>query len=132
MVDRRVRSDSLAPYLSSQAVAHVPIRATAAYEEEIAMRQYLIALSALTVVAGAPAAAQDFAVKYSDLNLQSAKGQKELERRIDKAAREYCGLDAPRSGTRMHSQGTRDCYRDARAAARQEMAALLDKSQLGG
>lgn len=96
------------------------------------MRQYLIALSALAVVAGTPAAAKDFTVKYSDLNLKSAKGQKELERRIDEAARDYCGVDNRRVGTRMRSQGTRDCYKDARAAAREEMALLLDKSQLGG
>ena len=96
------------------------------------MRQYLIALSALAIVAGTPVAAKDFTVKYSDLNLKSAKGQKELERRIDEAARDYCGVDSRRVGTRMRSQGTRQCYKDARAAARDEMALLIDKSQLGG
>ena len=96
------------------------------------MRQYLIALSALAVVAGTPVAAKDFVVKYADLNLKSPKGQKELERRIDEAARDYCGVDSRRVGTRMRSQGTRECYRDARAAAREEMALLLGKTQLGG
>jgi len=96
------------------------------------MRQYLIALSALAVAAGSPVAAKDFVVKYSDLNLASVKGQKELERRIDEAARSYCGLDTHQTGTRMRSQSTLNCYRDARAAARQEMAVLIDKSQLGG
>ena len=53
-------------------------------------------------------------------------------RRIDEAARDYCGVDSRRVGTRMRSQGTRQCYKDARAAARDEMALLIDKSQFGG
>jgi UrcA family protein len=96
------------------------------------MRQYLIALSALVVAAGSPVAAEDFVVKHADLDLASAKGQKELERRIDLAARTYCGLDAQKTGTRVRPQGARECYRDARAAAREQMAMLVEKSQLGG
>jgi UrcA family protein len=96
------------------------------------MRQYLIALSALAVVAGTPVAAKDFTVKYSDLNLKTEKGQKVLERRIDQAAREYCGVDTSRTGSRMISQSTRECYQAARDAAREQMALLVDNSQLGG
>jgi UrcA family protein len=101
-------------------------------QEDTIMRHYLIALSAFAIVAGTPLAAKDFTVQYSDLNLKSDKGQKELQRRIDKAAREYCGVDSRRVGSRMRSQGTRDCYKDARTAAREEMALLIGKSQLGG
>lgn len=96
------------------------------------MRQYLIALSAVAVAAGTPLAAKDFTVEHSDLNLQTAKGQKELERRIDSSAREYCGVDSRRVGSRMRSQGTRDCYKDARTAAREQMSLLIAKGQLGG
>ena len=131
MVDPQVRTAIDASYLWAQAVAYVPHGATAANGEDITMRQYLIALSALAVVAGTPVAAKDFTVKYSDLNLKSEQGQKALERRIDEAARDYCGVDTARTGSRLMSQGTRECYQDARNAAREEMA-LLDKSQLGG
>jgi UrcA family protein len=96
------------------------------------MRQYLIAVSALAVVAGTPAAARDFVVKYDDLNLQTAKGQKELERRIDRSAREYCGLDRQHVGTRIAQKSARNCFSDARTAAREEMAGLIGKDGLGG
>jgi UrcA family protein len=96
------------------------------------MRQYLIALSAFAVVAGTPVAARDFVVKYDDLNLQSAQGQKELERRIDKSAREYCGLDRQHVGTRIPQKSARNCFASARTAAREQMNTLLGKSQLGG
>lgn len=96
------------------------------------MRKYLIALSAIAVVATTPAAAKDLSVNYQDLNLRSDKGQKELQRRIDVAAREYCGIDSRRVGTRVRSQGMRNCYHDARNAAREQMDALITRNQLGG
>ena len=96
------------------------------------MRQYLIALSAIAVLATTPVAARDLSVNYNDLNLRSDKGQKELQRRIDVAAREYCGIDSRRVGTRVRSNGMRACYHDARNAARQEMDALIARNQLGG
>ena len=37
-------------------------------------------------------------VQYSDLNLATPEGQKALERRIDKAAKQVCGADEARTG----------------------------------
>ena len=96
------------------------------------MRQYLIALSALAVVAASPLAAKDFTVNYADLNLKSEQGQKALERRIDKAARDFCGVGVGQTGSRVVPQGTRQCYQDARNAARQQIGQLVEQSQLGG
>ena len=96
------------------------------------MRHYLIALTAFAVVAGTPVAARDFVVKYDDLNLQTAQGKKQLERRIDKAAREYCGLDAQHVGTRIPQKSARNCFSSARTAAREQLDAMVGKSQLGG
>ena len=95
------------------------------------MRQYFIALSAVAIVAATPVAARDFKVVYSDLDLQTASGQKQLSHRIDKSAREYCDLSTE-TGSRIPRQGARECYVSARAAAREQMKALVEKSQLGG
>ncbi len=96
------------------------------------MRHHLIVLSALAVVVATPLAAEDFKVRYSDLDLQTAKGQKALDRRIDKAAREYCGTQEPVTGSRIIQQSAHDCYQDAVAAAREQVAALQSKTRLGG
>ena len=95
------------------------------------MRHYLIALSAVAVAAAAPVAAEDFTVKYSDLNLATAKGQQQLDRRISAAAREYCDVEA-RTGSRIIAHAARECYEDTVAAAREQIAALESKNQRGG
>jgi UrcA family protein len=102
------------------------------------MRQYLVALSALAAVAGAPLAAEDFAtkesftVKYSDLDLNTEKGQKALERRITKAARDFCGVGISDTGSHIDSQSARQCFEQTRSAARAHVARLVEKSELGG
>jgi UrcA family protein len=116
----------------AQAVALVPIEQPPPYEEESTMRQYLIALSAFAVVAASPVVARDFTVNYADLNLKSEQGQRALERRIDKAARDYCGVGVGQTGSRVISHSTRQCYQDARNAARQQIGELVEQSQLGG
>lgn len=96
------------------------------------MRTTLIALSALALVAGAPAAAKDFVVVHKDLDLSTAKGQKTLDQRIDAAAREYCGVDVQLTGSRIKGAGTKECFLSARNAARQQMATLIEQAQRGG
>lgn len=65
------------------------------------MNKAFAAIAALGLFAtSAPAVAQegaDVTVTYDDLDLDSAKGQKELDRRIEKAARQVCGLDRQRT-----------------------------------
>ena len=96
------------------------------------MRTTLIALSALALVAGAPAAAKDFVVAYKDLDLSTAKGQKTLDKRIDAAARVYCGMDVQMTGSRTKGRGAGECFASARDAAREQMASLIEKAQRGG
>lgn len=96
------------------------------------MRMNLIAFAALALGAAAPAIANDFVVKHSDLDLAAAKDQKILERRIDAAAREYCSTDAIQTGTRIKSTSASKCYQDARNAARERMATLVAEAQRGG
>lgn len=64
---------------------------------------------ATAFVVAAPASAEQIAVPYSDLNLASEKGRNLLERRIDRAAREVCGVDEAITGTRSRPQDRLDC-----------------------
>lgn len=105
------------------------------------MKSAYIALAAIgstlaLTAAAAPALAQssgaDMVVEYSDLNLATEKGQKVLERRIDKAAKEFCGVDRGTTGTRVRDPKKMACYKQARTLATQQMAKLLDDKRLGG
>jgi UrcA family protein len=96
------------------------------------MRSPLIALAAMTMIASVPAAAEEPVVRYNDLNLASPSGQKALDRRIDAAARSYCGIDDQQTGSRIKRNGAQ-CFREARAAAREQMATLIEnKASKGG
>ncbi|TCJ41119.1 UrcA family protein [Parafrankia sp. BMG5.11] len=100
------------------------------------MRKNLIGLAAASLAIATPAMAKDFVVQHDDLNLATAKGQKMLDRRIDAAARDYCGMNQVQVGTRIRSAGKTVCYNDARNAAREQMASLVAQqtrqTQLGG
>ena len=96
------------------------------------MRIQLIAFAALALGAAAPALANDFVVKHNDLDLSTPKGQKALQGRIDAAARKYCAMDEIRTGSRTRAENSSACYQQARAAAREQMASLIAKAQLGG
>ena len=91
--------------------------------------------SALALMGAVPAAAQsnrDMVIVHSDLNLNSPTGQKTLKRRIDKAAREFCGMDRQLTGSRVRANQDTECYRQAKALATQQMAKLVDDARLGG
>lgn len=92
------------------------------------MRKQLIALSTLALIVGMPLAAQDLVIQYGDLHLESEKGRKSLERRIDAAARDFCGMDAQRTGSRIRSAGSSACYSDARKIAREQMAGIVSRA----
>lgn len=92
------------------------------------------ALLGLTLTA-APAFAKDVQVRYADLNLATAEGQKTLEQRINRAAREACDYSEYTTGTRLPSQTALACYRKARDSAKTMMADRIEAaqgSQLGG
>lgn len=55
---------------------------------------------ALALSSASAAFAQETTLRYTDLDLSSAAGQAELERRIENAARQVCKAEAP-TGTRI-------------------------------
>lgn len=96
-----------------------------------------IATAALVGLAltATPSLAKNVEVRYADLNLATVEGQKVLEQRIDRAARDACGYGGSVTGTRIPSSQARACYREALDSAKTAMAAKIEAaqdSQLGG
>src|SRR3546814_8029214 len=82
-----------------------------------------------------PAFAKDVQVRYADLNLATVEGQKTLEQRIDRAARDACNYGQHITGTRVPSRAASTCYREALESAKTMMADKIEAaqgSQLGG
>ncbi|MEM9500258.1 MAG: UrcA family protein [Pseudomonadota bacterium] len=75
---------------------------------------------------------QSLDVSFAGLDLSTAEGQKALEKRIETAARKLCGVDAVRTGTRMKSQSSVTCYKEAVASAKRQVAAAVADQQRGG
>lgn len=82
-----------------------------------------------TAATAAPVLAKDVTVRYGDLDLATAKGQADLSRRINRAAKSACDFH---SEPRIPSLEAVKCYRQARAKAGTEMAAIVEESRLGG
>lgn len=94
----------------------------------------LAAAATLAVPAVASAATKETTttgVHYKDLDLASAGGQKELERRIDKAARSVCGMDENVVGSRISARDSRECYRTARQQLGEQVSRLVKDSAAG-
>jgi UrcA family protein len=92
-----------------------------------------LAAAALAVPAiAADGAGSTVSVRYNDLNLATKAGQEELDRRLERAARNVCGLDAVRTGTRLPSAEARRCYREARATLDKQFASLVRYDARGG
>lgn len=71
-------------------------------------------------------------VKLSDIDLDTAKGQRTLERRLEKAVRTVCRAKSPNTGTRLLSQDAKACLAKARSDAKRQMAAMISNQQRGG
>lgn len=71
-------------------------------------------------------------VGYADLNLETAEGQKSLDRRIDQAVREVCGYDEAPIGTRIVSHSVRACMTKAKASASERVSAIMRREARGG
>ena len=102
------------------------------------MKTLVLSLAAIAAAAATPAAAAGStdtvtaSVRYDDLRLGTAQGQKQLERRLNNAARKVCGMNEQRSGTRIRPAAEAQCYRQAKAKAMRQHALLVDAHRLGG
>lgn len=101
------------------------------------MKTPLLAFAtAATLMAGTPALAQqsgqDLVVSYADLDLSTKAGQRTLDKRIDAAAKKFCGVGEQTTGTRLRSPMATKCYREAKRLATQEFAAIVADAGRGG
>lgn len=96
-------------------------------------RPLILAAAAAAALAATPSvAAPSMEVQYKDLDLASERGQKILERRIDTAARQVCGVGEIRTGTIVPSATARKCYKQALADINERFAMVVDKARKGG
>lgn len=82
-------------------------------------------------LAAQPVLAETVMVPYHDLDLATDSGIKELDRRIDNAAKQICGFSDLRTGSRLVTREARTCYKDARKQIEQKIAALAEKKVAG-
>lgn len=71
-------------------------------------------------------------VSAAGLDLNTAEGQRILERRIDQAAREVCRADYIATGTRIPSSAARECVAKAKASAERQVAGIVEHQRRGG
>lgn len=88
---------------------------------------------ATTPAAGAtPDDAHTAGVSYADLDLTTKDGRDELDRRIDRAAKEACGFTEAQVGTRLRTSEQRSCYRQAKRQLDRHLARVVEDAQRGG
>lgn len=71
-------------------------------------------------------------VSTSDLNLATPEGQRQLDKRVGRAVRMVCRTTSLTTGTRIMDNDARNCLANARASAKQQVAALIAAEQRGG
>ncbi|MBO9498326.1 MAG: UrcA family protein [Novosphingobium sp.] len=90
----------------------------------------LIAIAVLGAAAlSAPAFAGSISVKYKDLDLSTAEGQKALDSRIESAARKVCGFNELTVGTRIPDKEARDCVAEAHRKLQKQIAMLTERDK---
>jgi UrcA family protein len=87
---------------------------------------------ALTPALADTGAVRTAEVRYDDLDLTKAAGQRTLERRIEAAARQVCRATNVQTGTQLMDRQARDCLARAHASAKQQVALRTAETQRGG
>lgn len=93
-----------------------------------------IAFPAVSAQAGvsSPHDVRTVRVEYGDLNLATPQGQKRLNRRVEFAARKVCGYYGTANASIMESVDARACYKQAKAGALTQFAAVVEQRAKGG
>jgi UrcA family protein len=122
--------------------AHLPAAGERNKQKETEMTSKFtiaaLAFAGFAAALSAPASAEQantarvVAVRYSDLDLASDNGQRALERRIDIAAREVCGVNEVVTGTRFVASSARTCYAETLGNLTREVAARSDRTTQRG
>ena len=94
--------------------------------------QYAIAAFFGALLAAQPVLAETAAITYDDLDLTTAEGKAELDRRVDKAAKDICGYSELMVGSRIVPAEARKCYKDALKQIKKSVAAIVNNKAAGG
>jgi UrcA family protein len=102
------------------------------------MKTLALAAAALGLaVTATPAFADNSVVRSTQvstagLDLATPEGQEMLDRRVQSAAREVCGFNEARTGTRLKLQSPRSCYVRALNSAKDQVAIVIAEEARGG
>ncbi len=101
------------------------------------LKNITLALAGVALIAAPAVSAQErdtrtTGVSYTDLDLNTDEGTTELDRRIDNAAKEVCGMGERQTGSHMVSRDARSCYRDAKRQLDQHFAQVVEEQRRGG
>lgn len=95
------------------------------------MLKTIIAAAALAATIPAAASAESRMVRHDDLNLSTPAGMAVLDRRIDAAARNVCGVTNGRVSVAEMVRG-RSCMAQAKANAAEQVAVIARETARGG
>lgn len=94
-------------------------------------RTLALAAALAIVPAAAIAAPQSVEVKYDDLDLSTSKGQAQLDKRIERAAKSVCTRHGIVTGSIRSTSLDNDCYQDAVGKLKERLAALGVRDRQG-
>ena len=89
-------------------------------------------LALAPVLAAAQTEQRTTGVRYADIDLATPEGQAELDRRIERAARDACGMNESQVGSRVRSREARACYDQARRALDRHFATIRQDAASAG
>jgi len=100
----------------------------------MSMQSLVLALAAAVVAVPAVAAdeAEVIRVRYGDLDLTSVEGQRQLDSRLERAAREVCDMNEKVTGSHLRAPTARACYREARRDLDRQYAQLVNRKSTAG
>ncbi len=91
-----------------------------------------VALLAAPALAAQEGEARTTGVSYSDLDLSTEDGRKELDNRIEDAAKEVCGMNERSTGSNMATRESRQCFRNAKRQLEEHFASVIEDERRGG
>ncbi len=90
-----------------------------------------LALAAAMIVVPASAFASTVEVKYDDLDLSTAQGMAQLDKRVERAAKQVCTSRQVTTGTILAGTVDQKCYRETIAKLQSQLADLSRRKQQG-
>ena len=95
------------------------------------LRTFALAAAMMIVPAAAFAGTSSIELKYGDLDLSTPQGMAQLDKRVDRAARQVCTNRQITTGSIRQSTVDQKCYKEALAKLQDQLAAISGHKQQG-